>query len=211
MPKSKQPMHWYTTTEIQFLRDNVKGRSHAEITALFNKRFKTNLTLQQIKGTLKRYNLTTGRDGRFSPGHVPFNKGMKGLNIGGEATQFKPGNRPANWVPVGTERVNADGYVEVKIQDGKLQKNWKGKHILLWEEANGPVPKGHALIFADGNRLNVTLDNLLLVSRKELAVINKRGLISNDPELTRTGVVVADVLLKIGERKRKKRRGGIGA
>jgi hypothetical protein len=206
MPKPKQPMHWYTTGEIQFLRDNIAGRSHAEMTELFNECFDTELTVEQIKGTLARYKLCNGRDGCFRSGHTPFNKGMKGLKMGGEKTQFKPGHKPANWVPVGTERVNADGYVDVKIQDGKLQKNWKAKHIIIWEEANGPVPKGHVVIFADGNRLNVTLDNLILLSRKKLAVLNKRRLISKDAELTKTGVIVADICLKIGERKRKKQK-----
>ena len=59
------------------------------------------------------------------------------------------------------------------------------------------------VIFADRNQQNVTLENLLLVSRGELAVMNKRGLISGDSELTKTGVVIADIYLKIGERKRK--------
>ncbi|MEN6487843.1 MAG: HNH endonuclease [Smithella sp.] len=66
------------------------------------------------------------------------------------ATQFKKGNKPANWVPIGTERTNRDGYVEVKIADGRLNKNWKAKHIFIWETANGPVPKGHVVIFGDG-------------------------------------------------------------
>lgn len=66
-------------------------------------------------------------------------------------------------------------------------------------------PKGHVVIFADGNQQNVTIENLLLVSRRELAVMNKRGLIANSAELTKAGVMVADIYLKIGERKRKRK------
>lgn len=94
--------------------------------------------------------------------------------------------------------------MEIKIADpGK----WKSKHIILWEEANGPVPKGHVVIFSDRNQQNVTLDNLLLISRQELAVMNKRGLIANNAELTKTGVAIADIYLKIGERNKKWGRG----
>jgi hypothetical protein len=152
--------------------------------------------------------LRNERDCRFNTGHqptqfkkgmTPWNKGKKGTG-GWEPTQFKKGKMPWNYKPVGTERINTDGYVEIKIAD---PKTWKGKHIIIWEEANGPVPKGHVLIFADGNQQNVTVENLLLVSRRELAVMNKRGLISGDSELTKTGVVIADIYLKIGERKRK--------
>lgn len=131
---------------------------------------------------------------------APWNKGKKGVTCGGKETQFGKGRKPWNYRPVGSERTNVDGYVEIKIAD---PKTWKAKHVLLWEAAHGPIPKGHVVIFADGNKQNVTLENLLLLSRRELAVMNKKGLIANDAELTKAGVVVADIYLKIGERKRK--------
>ena len=62
------------------------------------------------------------------------------------------------------------------------------------------------MIFADGNRLNVTLDNLLLVSRRELAILNKHSLIGGSVELTKVGITTANLHLKIGERKRKAKR-----
>jgi hypothetical protein len=46
------------------------------------------------------------------------------------------------------------------------------------------------------------LDNLILISRKELAVLNKNGLIHGSAELTRSGILIADIYLKYGERKR---------
>ena len=109
---------------------------------------------------------------------------------------------PYNYKPVGTERINGDGYIYIKVAD---PRTWKAKHRIIWEEVNGVVPKGHALIFADGNRLNVVFENLVLVSKRQLAVMNKHRLIAQDADLTKTGVIVADVYLKIGERKRKER------
>ena len=82
-------------------------------------------------------------------------------------------------------------------------KTWKPKHRIVWETANGSVPKGHTIIFADGNRLNISIDNLLMVTRAQLAIMNKRGLISNEPEATKAGILVADIFMKISERKRK--------
>jgi len=193
-------MHKYTAEQKEFLKSNVYGRSHAELTELFNGIFGLQLERSQIAAFIKNNKLNTGRDGRFKSGHVPANKGKKGMG-GWEPTQFKKGNRPWNYKPVGTERVNGDGYVDIKVAD---PNKWKGKHILLWEAANGPVPKGHVVIFADGNKRNFDLNNLLLVSRKELAVLNKHNLIQGETELTKAGVIVADIYLKIGERKRKK-------
>lgn len=67
------------------------------------------------------------------------------------------------------------------------------------------MPKGHAVIFGDGNRRNFELDNLILVSRAQLAILNKHNLIQMDAELTRTGVVIADIYKKIGEWKKVKK------
>jgi len=38
----------------------------------------------------------------------------------------------------------------------------------MWEAQNGPVPRGHIVVFKDGNRENLVLDNFELVTRQEL-------------------------------------------
>ena len=75
--------------------------------------------------------------------------------------------------PIGTERVTIDGYLERKMNDDMpLQKRWRAVHIVLWEQANGPLPGGHALVFRDGNKRNISLDNLELVTRADLMCRN---------------------------------------
>jgi hypothetical protein len=103
--------------------------------------------------------------------------------------------------------------IKVSARKNKGNKNWRHKHITIWEAANGKVPRGHVVIFADGDKSNFALDNLILVSRGELVVMNRCGLISNDKDLTQAGKAVADIKLAIGGRKRgmkkrKKSRGG---
>ncbi|GBL46247.1 bacteriophage phi 1.45 protein-like protein [Sulfuriferula multivorans] len=125
-----------------------------------------------------------GAAGRLKKGHVPWNKGMKGLQMGGVATQFKPGHRGGKAVdlyqPIGAERISKDGYLQRKINDDMpLQKRWRGVHILVWEAANGPLPAGHAVTFKDGNKSNITLDNLELLTRAQLMA---RNTIHNLPE-----------------------------
>jgi hypothetical protein len=45
---------------------------------------------------------------------------------------------------------------------------WRPKHHLVWESHHGqPIPKGHAVIFGDGNNRNFDPDNLILVSRAQ--------------------------------------------
>ncbi len=199
----------YTAEHITFIAANIKGRSYPDLTSMFNMQFGLDLKVSTMISLACRHGLRNERDCKFNTGHqptqfpkghIPWNKGMKGVNFGGKQTQFKKGQKGWNYKPVGTERINTDGYVEIKVAD---PCKWKGKHTLLWEAAHGPVPKGHVVIFADSNKLNVTLENLLLISRRELAVMNKKGLIANDAELTKAGVVIADIHLKIGERKKK--------
>ncbi|SHI03030.1 HNH endonuclease signature motif containing protein [Virgibacillus chiguensis] len=137
-------------------------------------------------------------------GNVPANKGTKGLyNVGGNKTSFKKGQKAHNYKPVGSERIDRDGYVLIKVSDdGPWQKRWRHKHKLLWEKANGPVPPGHKLLFADQNKQNIKLDNLILVTEKQMATLNKKGLIKNDADLTKTGILLADIYQKVSERKK---------
>lgn len=193
--------HFYTEEQKSFLTRNIKGRTRKELCEMFNKHFNLNLGLNQITAYVKNNGLSSGIDARFRQGDNPWNKGKKGICTGGEQTQFKKGQRPHNYKPVGSERVNSDGYVDVKIAD---PNKWRAKHQLLWEEENGPIPKGYVIIFGDSDRRNFQQDNLILVSKSQLAILNKNQLIKNDADLTRVGIVIADIYKKVGERKKNK-------
>ena len=42
-------------------------------------------------------------------------------------------------------------------------EHWQSKHSLLWEQHHGrKVPKGHIVMFADGDRRNFDINNLML-------------------------------------------------
>ncbi len=118
-----------------------------------------------------------GAPTRFKPGHVPANKGLRrpGWYAGRmRETQFKKGQRGTRWVPLGTEQFNADGYLVRKVrEDLHGAMNWRMVHVILWEEKHGPVPKGYAVKFIDGDRRHVAIDNLCLVSRQDLASMNR--------------------------------------
>lgn len=114
-----------------------------------------------------------GRQHRFKPGHATWNKGTS-FTAGGRSaeTRFKPGHRGgkalALWHPVGALRINADGYMQRKINDDlPMHKRWRAEHLLVWESANGPLPDGHIIVFKDGNRMNFAMDNLECITRRE--------------------------------------------
>lgn len=145
-------------------------------------------TASMVKGVMSRNRITSGQQYRFAKGNIPFNKGKKGVN-GRSATTWSLGNRPASALPVGSER-NNDGIIEIKVAE---PHTWLSKHRLIWQQANGPVPAGSVIIFADQDRGNFALDNLLLVTRGELAVMNKLRLIKDNSQATTVGRTIARI------------------
>jgi hypothetical protein len=123
---------------------------------------------------------STGVAYRFSKGHAPFNKGIKGISYPGcEATQFKKGQKSHSWKPIGSERL-MDGYRQRKISDtGYPPRDWKGIHVLLWERHHGPVPKNHMVIFKDADKNNIVIENLECIT---LADNMRRNSIHNLPQ-----------------------------
>lgn len=188
--------HFYTKEEVEFIKENIKGISTAELTRLFNEKFNCELGANQIKAFKKNHKLNSGLTGRFEKGSVPFNKGKKKYWKGGEETQFKKGNIPLNYRPVGSERINVEGYIEIKVAD---PRKWKMKHVVEWEKIHGKIPKGHVIIFGDANKNNLNIDNLLLITRSELLRMNRSKLIQKDIELTKTGLNIAKLQNKISE------------
>lgn len=192
--------HEFTPEESNFITKHVKGRSNAALAEMVNQHFGLTLTARQMNTFKKNRGLRSGIDARFKPGCVPFNKGKKGIG-GHEPTQFKKGQKPHNYKPVGTERIRSvDNYVDVKVADPNV---WRPKHHLIWEAANGPIPKGYVILFGDGDIRNFELDNLILITRSQLAMLNKHNLIQDDADLTRTGIIIADLHMKIAELKKK--------
>lgn len=106
----------------------------------------------------------------FTTGNQPWNKGRR-YQAGGRSVEarFKPGNMPQTWRPIGSERVDRDGIRWRKVADTRDKKtDWRPIHILVWEEANGPLADGVFLVFANKDRSDVRLENLLPVTRSEL-------------------------------------------
>jgi len=89
-------------------------------------------------------------------------------------TQFRKGQRSGkaaeHLMPIGSTRL-IDGYRYRKVSEVPnvpYTVNWKLESVLIWEAAHGPVPPGHAVAFSNGDKGDVRLENLELVSRREL-------------------------------------------
>lgn len=177
----------------KYIRDNVKGIGNEELTKRVNETFSTSYSVGQVKRYKKRNKLSSGLTGRFEKGHEPPNKGKKGVcPTGCEKGWFKKGTVPHNHRPIGSERIDKDGYVLVKVEE---HKKWKLKHRVIWEQHNGSIPKGCVVIFLDGDIYNFDINNLALVSRNELRIMNQMGLKYDNAETTKTGIAISKLII----------------
>lgn len=205
--------HKYTTEEHEFLKTFAPNHTYKEIVDEYNSRFVEPITVSRVKAYMSNHKINTGLTGCFKKGHVPHNKGKRCPTVGRMAeTQFKKGHLPHNTRTVGYERTSKDGYVEVRCEMKKDRNvgdnNFVLKHRLVWEQANGPIPENHIVIFLDGNKQNCTLENLALISRAEHLQMTRAGLRSENPKFTETGVLIART--EVIRRKMKKSRKGKG-
>ena len=185
---------------VDFIKGNSKGKTTQELTDLLNKKFKTNFKTSQVRTFKKNNHITSGLVTRFQKGHIPSNKGQK---ISREVyercskTMFKKGHTPHNHKPVGSTRIDTEGYHYTKTQE---PNKWELTHRLLWEKYNGKIKRGDKNIFLDGNKLNIKIENLTCVKSSELLYLNRTEQISKIPELTKTSVAVAKLKTAIKER-----------
>ena len=190
--KNKKPQHKWSEEEKRYLASIVKGKTYKELVTLMNEKFDYEFSSQQIESALKRYNLKTGNTGQFKKYQEPWNKGLKGY-MGANKTSFKKGTIPPNYKPVGTERFAKDGYIEVKVKDPNV---WELKHRYIYKKHHGEIPNGYNVIFADKNISNFDIDNLILVSKAEMLILNKNKLIFEDKDFTKVGVNIAKLINK---------------
>ena len=196
----------YTDDVIDFLREIAPGKTYKEIVEIFNKKYDLEMTVKKLSSLLGRKKIKTGTTGCFRKGFIPWNKGKKGY-MGANKTSFKKGNKPKNWRPVGSERIDDEGYTLIKVSnEGGMLKRWALKHRVVWEQHHKKkIPKGSVIIFADGNKNNLNIENLICVTRNELKVLNKCRLISSVPELTKTGLNVVKLKIKLAEIRKEKK------
>lgn len=159
--------------------------------------------LQSPSASRLRRGDNVGAAFRFPKGNVPYNKGLRRPGWGPgrmKETQFKPGQPGSRWMPVGSTRL-VDGYLYTKVGDVRTTKagvgfvpwtrNWKLTHHVLWEKHRGPIPAGHALVFLNGDRRDIRLENLELIPRGQLMA---RNTVHNLPKPLATTIQLLGVL-----------------
>jgi hypothetical protein len=210
----------YTPEICEWLKNNHKGKTSIDLAKEMSELFGLDITADKLQNLKTRIRVRDGfrfepaiNNGCYKKGQEPFNKGLKWddyltkeQQVKSLQTTYKKGHKSSNAVNVGDEamRCNShdEGYVYVKVCDGKRNKNWKPKQQLIWEQEYGEIPKGHKVIFLDGDRFNFDINNLALVTNGEELHINKLDLVSGNPELKKTAVLAVKTRFKTLEKER---------
>ena len=181
----------YSENELKWLFENKK-MVIGEYLKCFNIKFgRDDVSQSNLHALRKRNGWKTGRTGYYKKGNKPFNTGTTGI-MRPNSGSFKKGHVPSNHKPVGSERLNKDGHVEIKIGE---KSQWVSKHVKIWEDKYGKIKGGMILTFKDGDKNRIEVDNLELISRNENLQINRLRNISDKkellPSIRATGKLVA--------------------
>lgn len=170
-------MRKFTEQEGEFVKQFAFGHSYREITEELNRRFHSDLRVDQVRAYLKWHKIKTGRTGQFTKGIVPQNQ-----------------------LPVGAEVLRGQ-YLFVKVGEPSV---WKEKHIVVWEEHYGAVPKGKCIIFLDGDVRNTDIENLAMVDLRINMMLNRRRLRQNYKEGTLAAIETVNLLQRITDIEKEK-------
>lgn len=212
----------YSPEMFAFLKENSFGISRKELTKRFNDHFKTQKTIKEISAKCNHWgfksknkfifsdemfyflkNIVEGRRWKeitsMFNSHFGVNKSIQRIMSFCSSRGLWNGLKGQTGHSIGTEQMH-NGYVLIKTAH---PDKWIPKHRLLWEEKNGPLPKGDIIIFADGNKSNFNLDNLIKVNKKEFLHLNYFSLRFNDSEYTKVGLTIVKVIIKTKERQKE--------
>lgn len=176
-------MALFNQEQISFIVDNVDGTRNKELAQLINDKYGLSITPTQIC----QWKQTHGIKSKTSL--YGWRKGKKG------GTDFKMPSEPSHSKPVGSERVTKRGITQIKIARGK----WIDKHKYVWEQANGPVPEKHIIIFMNDDKTDFRLENLRCISRRELSYMNKQKYEIFDKESKEAAILLSRIGLRGSE------------
>ena len=187
---------------VDFMMGFIPGHEENEIRDEFQRRFGITLNRSQIKNFKTKYKIKSGTyGGCFKKGGIPHNKGKKmpqSIYAQCSKTMFRKGNIPPNHRPVGSERLNADGYIEVKVEE---PSKWKLKQRLIWEAMTGEkLSSNDVIIFLDQDKQNFAPENLFKLTRSELIRYNQSRLYCNNADISKAAAQIAQ--LKVAMKKR---------
>ncbi len=199
----------FTKNEDKYIKENYLTITIGNIAKQLNR------STTGVRHAMKRMGLVLPKDileARktmccFKKGSISANKGKKQSEyMSPEAIarsipfRFQKQHLPHNAKYNGHEHLTKDGYIEVRV----ALRKYVLKHKLIWEAANGKMPPKHCIWYKDGNKQNVTLDNLEMISQAENLRRNQESFRSLPPEIQEAQGLINKINRKIKKHGNKK-------
>lgn len=148
----------------------------------------------------KRFNELFEQDIKYSTMASFISKTLK-IKRNKNSGKFNSQTKPRS-LPIGTIRKSAVGtYIKVCESGVKLSGYQKPDWIPLQEKVYidnfGPVPDGCFICFLDCNNENFSPDNLYPVSRRISAYLSSNKMWNQNPDLTKTAIILANLITLI--------------
>ena len=163
----------------EYLKSILKGYSSKEVINLMKDKYNIELTIDNIKNRRRKYNIKReDNPGQFKKHHIPHNKKEIGEEVYIKCTGKK------RWF--------------VKTKNRRKEKGiFITKERYIYEKYIDKIPKGYKVIHLNGNLNDFDLDNLYLVKQNELFVMGFNNMFTKEKELTKTNIIIADLILKM--------------
>lgn len=165
----RMDLEYWTNEQIQFLRRNYKKIGDTKLAEIFNTKWSKNKGWSKKHIEKKRRQLELKRNTEQI-------KAIKTKNINDGrfdmcATKMwdKRGRTPVGKLKV-WKYSNGQPFVVIKLKNGFVHyAPW------LWVQHNGTIPKGKCVRTIDGDSLNIVIENLMLITRAEHAILNAQN------------------------------------
>lgn len=184
-----KPIAW-PPESVDFIRTWCPFFLDKELAAILSADLSEKIDRRALNTWRLRHGIKTGRTGYFhtpeNPHSFKWEKGKCGK--GCEKGWFKKGGTPHNTAQVGTKVKDSDGYWKIKVAE---PDKWEYIHRRIWEEAHGKLSRNVPVIFLNQDKDDLRLENLMAVTRGDLATINHCMKFSGDAELNKTIVAAA--------------------
>lgn len=202
-------MHFWTEEEAEFIREIYPYYPNKVVAKMIKEKFGTETSANNLTNVKNKYGIpdkVIPNPGNYQKGQVPWNKGKSMPEETKEKvkkTWFKKGQMPQNHQQIGTTRITIDGYKEIKVEEPNV---WQLYNRYIYEKEHGEkLTAKDIIIFADGDKTNFNIDNLVKVSRANLLYLNRHDLIFENTDLTKAGVAVSKVVETAMELERKEK------
>ena len=183
----RKPERW-TPEKVEYLKVHYATNNNKHLAKILKFSYNavtqkaSKLGLKKSEEYIREQILEAGTKTQF--GKVPaWNKGRKGLKTGGVAGYFKPGHLPHN--------TKHDGYIKIAFSSKKKGSKpslmirislgvWIPYAHYIWKQWYGEIPAGRVICYKNGNWLDVRLENMEAITRRELRIRNSAWRALND-------------------------------